>query len=393
MSENAAESTNVEVDLSTSEANDGNYNSFDDLDQMTSTKSDAEVMKEAVKEAKESNEETQKVMSEVKEELSANKVSKNTKQENLEEIGDEVTEELVEEIKKLKASFGEEEYEVPQDAVFKVKLDGEEVDVSLQDLRNNWSGKTAWDRKFQELGQEKKQFIMEKSQVEKYVNEFGTLARAGDKLGAMQYLASLSGMDALQFRREMRDQVLNEYKEMLNMDETQQKAFEAQEENEFLKHKMESEKTMAEQYRQEQIQAQQIMEIQEALGVDEDQWSSLVSEVSEEFDGEITAEVIGQYAYAKEVYSTAGDLLSQVDSEVAKNEDIVEEVAEVMLNNPDLSQEDLLEIITEGLGIQQKRKPSKKAQTAAKQPAENNSPKQKSGSKLDTFYSFDQFDD
>ena len=82
----STEPQNVEVDISTTEANDGNYNSFDDLESMTSTKSDAEVMKEAVKEVKESSEETQKVMSEVKEELKSEKVSEKTKQENLEDI-------------------------------------------------------------------------------------------------------------------------------------------------------------------------------------------------------------------------------------------------------------------------------------------------------------------
>ena len=70
---------------------------------------------------------------------------------------------------------------------------------------------------------------------------FGELSRNNNKIGAMQYLAQLSGQDPLQFRKELRDQVLNEYKQMLEMDEPSRKAFELQEENEFLKQNKESE--------------------------------------------------------------------------------------------------------------------------------------------------------
>ena len=200
-------------------------------------------------------------------------------------------------------------------------------------------------------------------------------------------------MDALQFKRQLRDQVLGDYKQMMEMDDVQRQAFEAQEENEFLKHKMESESKLAQEHREMQEQQAQLAEYQEALGVDEDQWNSLAEELSQEYDGEITPDAVGQYAYAKEVYSTAESLLSQIDSEAAGNDDIVEAVADMMLKEPELTQDDLLEIITDGLGIQQKRKPSKKATASAKKPSQDAGNQAQHRNKLEEFYSFDQFDD
>jgi hypothetical protein len=383
----AAESQEVNSDLSSTEANDGNYNSFEDLESMTNDKSDTEVMKEAVAEVKESNDS-------VKEEIKADRVSEKTVQENSDDISESIEQEMVEEIKKLEAKFGEERLEIPQDAVFTVKIDGEEQEISLNDLRNNYSGQVSWDKKFQELSTDKKQFMTERSQIEKYVNEFGDLARAGDKMGAMQYLASLSGMDPLQFRRELRDQIIGEYGKLNEMSDVERTAFELQEENEFLKYNKESEQSMAEQYRQEQEMNSRIDEIQETLNLDEDQWDSLVNEVSQEYDGEITPEIVGQYAYAKEVYNTSENLLSQVNPELSQNDALIEEVADIMLQNPHFTNDDILDILHSEFGSPQKQVASKKASASAKR----SQPQQKaaspaSGSKIDHFYSFDQLED
>ena len=54
------------------------------------------------------------------------------------------------------AKQGEEDLELAANTLFKQKIDGEEVDVDLQELLNNYSGKISYDKKFQELSDQKK---------------------------------------------------------------------------------------------------------------------------------------------------------------------------------------------------------------------------------------------
>lgn len=388
----AVESAEVNVDVSTTDQSDGNVHSFDDLESMTSTKSDTEALKEAVDEVKESN---KKVAAEIKESNNAQKEAKAEDQEKQQEMADDVEAELVEEIKKLHAKFNDEELEIPEQAVIKVKIDGEEVEVPIAELRNNYSGKTSWDKKFTELSNEKKMFTEDKQTIERYVMEFGELSRKGDKIGAMQYLASLSGADPLTFRKELRDQVLTEYKEMLNMDENQRRAFELAEENKFLRESKESD-LLRSQREQESLQArQQVESYQEALGVDNAVWEQASQDLIEEgySADEITPDTVGQYLYASKVYENATSILNEVSEDLAADDAVVEGVFEIITQNPDFTREDISEIIQETWGEPTKAKSnSRKAAASAKKPSKEE--ERASGrSKIDEFYSFDQIGD
>ena len=397
MSETKAPNLDVNVDVVSSEQTDGNVHSFEDLESMTETRSDAQIMKEAAKEVKESKEEIKETIKEVANE---GRLSENDKQTNLEEQGDIVEAELVDEIKKLHAKFNDEQYEIPEEATMTVKIDGEEVEVPINELKNNYSGKTAWDKKFNELSTERKGFNEERGLIEKYVNEFGELARAGDKIGAMQYLASLSGVDALQFRKDLRDQVLNDYKQVMDMDEHQRKAFELQEENEFLKNARESDTERQVQQQAHMELQQKTNQYQEALGVDENTWQQAQQDLIDEGHGveEITPDAIGQYLYAHKSYNNAESILGEVSEEYAANDDYVIELGDIMMENPTLSREDFVEMVKEELGSPaEKKSVSNKAATSAKKKEEQEptsySERLKQGNKLDQFYSFDELED
>ena len=155
------------------------------------------------------------------------KVSSGNAQDEAKEANEQIEEQLV---NMLKARHGEKEYEIAEDALFSVKVDGEELDVSLNDLRNNFSGKTSWDKKFSELDTERKAYLEDRQNVEKYVNEFAERAASGDKMAAMELLATISGQDALQFRRDLRTQVMEELMTRQGMNQDQIKALELEEE-------------------------------------------------------------------------------------------------------------------------------------------------------------------
>ena len=100
------------------------------------------------------------------EEESEEEESEEEESEDEEEIQAKKDEEK-KDTKKLRMRMGEELFNVDSDASFKVKVDGQNVDVPLQELINNYSGKTAWDKKFTEIGKEKKTLEFEKSSLTK----------------------------------------------------------------------------------------------------------------------------------------------------------------------------------------------------------------------------------
>jgi len=109
---------------------------------------------------------------------------------------------------------GEENRE-PQ--LFKVKVDGEEQDVSLEDLKSNYSGKVAYDKKFNELNLERKQHEAEITEINNYINHFANLMKEGDAMGAMSYFAEFGGVAPHEFEQQLIKSlmpVIDRYREM-----------------------------------------------------------------------------------------------------------------------------------------------------------------------------------
>jgi len=112
--------TNVDVTHHESQESE-NVFTFDEVESLTETKSDEEVMKDA----KELTKETE--AKETKEAQNPNEIT--SEEEQLENINEEVTEEAIEELtemdyKKIIGSFNDQEVNVAAEAIFKHKVDG-----------------------------------------------------------------------------------------------------------------------------------------------------------------------------------------------------------------------------------------------------------------------------
>jgi hypothetical protein len=151
-------------------------------------------------------------------------------EEDEEEVEEEETEEDKEEkkeSKKLRLRMGDDLFNVDSNATFKVKVDGELQDVPVQELINNFSGKTAWDKKFTELGNEKKQVAFEKQQIEKkntqlleHINRALTPIKDAEKnpMDALMYLVEISGEDPYTAYRRLMEANLEEVQTLLDME-------------------------------------------------------------------------------------------------------------------------------------------------------------------------------
>ncbi|HEY5689537.1 MAG TPA: hypothetical protein VIS27_14625, partial [Yeosuana sp.] len=168
--------------------------------------------------------------------------SKEPEDDGIDQIIDKVeSEEKAEEVeqptlKELMAMYGEKEYRVPAEAKFKNKVNGEDVEFTVQEAINSYAGKGGWEKKFSELDKDRQAYKKDLESVNKYLQEFASKAKT-DRVGAFEFLAEAVGIDPLEFRKGMRKDLLSKHQDYLSMDEQTRLAYEMKEENEYFKSK------------------------------------------------------------------------------------------------------------------------------------------------------------
>jgi len=352
------QSVNEAVETAPEAAGDAEALTFDDLDNLTDTRSAKEIVSEAKKEVKTSTKEN-KPQDEGLGNDEANQVAKEASKEDTSEK-EETTEENKEEeyIKKIMGKSGKKKYELNPDTVFQHKVDGEDVDVSLQDLLNNYSGKTSYDKKFQEFSDSRKEFESTKNQYEtevtqinEYINGFAQKLRDEDALGALEYFAEFAGMKPYEFRTELIRQISPEVerRSMMSSDEVENESLKAQ--NEWLRTQQESEVRYKETEQSQVELGNDIRRVQEAHNINDEDFEKAYHELMESnYDGEIKPAVVGEYYVHTQAFSKAESILSQIDSDLVNNEEIVESLQRVVVENPSFDDNDLSDIVQEVYG-------------------------------------------
>lgn len=343
-------SDEINVNLTAHENHSESALSFDEIESLTETKSDEEAVAEAVKLTEEKEEE------QVKEEKAVTLDEKNStdaeKREAIEKEGvDDAVQELQDmDYKKVSAAFRDTNIDVPTDSVFKHKVEGKEVDVTLQELLNNYAGKVPYDKKFNELAKSRKEHEAEVKQINEYINNFSTKLKNNDVLGALSYFAEFGGMSPLEFKAKLQESMFPKFEQFRNMSEEQKKALALQEENEYLKSKQTS---FAEQEARKQADAaleSELRQVQESHGLEEADLVRLYDELAENYKGEITPKVISEYYVNLQAYEKTDKLLSEIDPSLVNNDTDVEKIAKAILENPEIPMEEWREIVQEAYG-------------------------------------------
>ena len=339
---------NESVETAPEAASNAEALSFDDLDNLTDGRSAAELMSEAKGESKKESEENK---SESQSESSGEEVE--AKQEE-----SEATEEQIEEIKKLIAKYGDQELEIAANAIFKHKVDGEEVDVELQELLNNYSGKVSYDKKFQELSSQKKEFEgyksgydQEISQINGYIQDFANKLKNNDALGALQYFAEFAGMKPHEFRSNLLSQLTPEIERRSMMSPEELRAEQLSNENEYLLKQQESAQQRSQQEQALEDLKLEIANVQEAHGISDEDFSTAYNELLEsEYEGEITPASVAEYYVHAAAFSKADEVLSSIDPVLADQDEVVESLQKIIVENPSFDDNDLMEIVQEVYG-------------------------------------------
>lgn len=232
--------------------------------------------------------------------------------------------------------------------VIKVKVNGEEQDVTLDELKKNYSGKVAYDKKFSELDKERKQFIKEKSQIESYVNEFRQIATSQNMVEATKFLGQITGKAPHIVVEEMIKALQPEIERRYGLTQEElsyeQKLADAQYKAEQLENK-------SKQFEKQQFESNllsKIDQIMEEKSIPVEEWDKAVLELDARLpkDQELTPELVAEYVVFDRAVSKSSSLLENFQSGTLKgNTKVQETLREIILDNPDFTDEDLVGIL------------------------------------------------
>lgn len=160
--------------------------------------------------------------------------------------------------KVIKIQNGEEITELAPEAEVEVTVDGKIEKVSIQELRNQFSGKVQYDKKFSELAKDKRAFENERKGLYSSVDEIKSKFAAKDSKGAIAALAETLGADPIEVWGTLENFVISELAKFDGLSESEIRAKRAEEENNWRKSR-ESERAKRDQTQKESAQHEEAL--------------------------------------------------------------------------------------------------------------------------------------
>lgn len=126
--------------------------------------------------------------------------------------------------KTIKAKFADSEFELDEEAVLPVKINGKEELVQVKDLMGNYSGKVAWDKKFSEIDQTRKQVASKELKLKQVEDMIKSVYEEKDPQIKMYRMAQLANVDPIEFRQKFFDENISMLEKYYSMSEDERKA-------------------------------------------------------------------------------------------------------------------------------------------------------------------------
>lgn len=263
--------------------------------------------------------------------------------------------------KTVKAFQDGKRYEIPQDAEIKVKIDGKNVKVPMQELINNYSGKESWDKKFSELSEERNQYKQERDQYDQeknYIQEvlqetrgLAVKALQGEvnPLDFVNNLLDQMNLNSYDFHRALRESMSEEISLYNEMTEIEREAFELKQKTDYLERKQEtSARSLADQQAQEEL-IQRVDQLRQTHGVSEEQYVAAFNDLSELGHKDLTADQIVRYAAMVEPTTRAEQLVKPYEDQLDDDQfdTLVVDIAQQLFKDRDLTDEQVKRFLAE----------------------------------------------
>lgn len=343
---------------------------------------DAKVAEKKIeqKEARESRKEVKDVAKEAAKEVLESAKEEESEENPKSETSEKAKERTESQIRVVKAYDADgKEIELSDNIKIEQKVDGKVVSVTLAELGKNYSGKVVYEKKFQELHDEKKKFNESVEFVNSRIDHVLKLSE-DSPVEAFFELCKISG-------RKPEDQVkvwqkfTEEAQKWSSMTEDQQNAMMAARERDYYKRTIENdEKLKAERQAKEQRNAER-SKVKEVLKLSQEEFEETESFAASLYPGQ---ELTAQHVILANRIKVAENVMSEVAPDQARpDSEMFRQIFNVAVENPEFTIADLKEIAAEAFGLESAKRLGRKA---APKPAaqEKTTPKRESPDTWDT---------
>lgn len=231
-------------------------------------------------------------------------------------------------VKTIKIKNGDQDLDLRADSKITVKVAGKDEQVTVQELMNEFSGKTDWSRKYTELDTERKTFHAERQELQTGIDDLFRLCVTESKpLEAVQMLTEMLGGDGVKQVMEMRKQLLAQAEEYAKLTPEQREIREAKERADLLDAKIRRRDAQDKRKSEETKLADQIADVKAKNNMDDARYEEIRSSLKKAGnipEAELTPELIGavhvRWNQMDAVDEITGELKLEGDSlEKAKN--------------------------------------------------------------------------
>lgn len=299
-----------------------------------------------------------------------------------------------EKVPTYKVKQGEQTLDLRDDALVKIKVNDKLVEVPFKEIRENYAGKVAWNRKFEEVAKKDK-VVTENAQIfTKAVGEI-TETMKSDPYTAFLKTAEYGGLDKNEVQKQFLAQVLDAVEKLQKMSPEEKVQYEKDLEVQKYKSKAD-----AYEQRDRQLQERQRLESEIAAQKQENELSDkefvgayeelVALKANRQLSQEITPSVIASFASEKRLYTTVKNFLGEIDESLIADDENVEEMVEVARNfKGKLSLAQLKDIAVEVYGSDKAKNLNKKIKKA--EPTDTSKPSKKAALNANQdLWSFDQ---
>lgn len=223
----------------------------------------------------------------------------------------------------------------------KVTVDGEEVEVSLQDLKENFAGQQAWDKKFQELGNEKQEHQAKVEQFNTNAKQFSELVGEGKAQEALDFVLEVAGLNRDQFVEAYVSQLAPTIAEHLELSpaEREQRALKQQVET------LKAREAKAQEAQTQTLKRQELKgQVDESLSkydMSTERFEELQKELIEFGMKDLTPDAVGQYHVMINQQDAAIEVLNEINPDLVKDKSAMDYLLSLQKNNPGIAKEEL----------------------------------------------------
>ena len=272
----------------------------------------------------------------------------------VEEVKDETT--TVETKEEVKEEIKEEPETVEkQPELIKVKISGEEKEVTIEELKSNYSGKVAYDKKFSELDKERKAFIRERDQINKYVNEFRNISAQKGEVAAVSYLAEITGKAPHEFMDNLIKSLMPEIERRYSLSDEQLKLEKQATNNKYNQERLELERKQLQQQEAEKALQAEIADVIASTKISNDEWEATVQELDAKLpkNQDMTPQIVKEYIEFKRDLRAEKHLGIFNGGQMANNAAVKAELVKVINDMPDLTDTEIQDLLTNAFKVKQ----------------------------------------